>query len=82
MINGEKWVTLSNVVPVYNALLDHVENHLAGMEEQDDLYDAVVACRDKLTGYYNVSSKLCTAATMLDPRFKTAPYEGNYRLGN
>jgi hypothetical protein len=29
----------------------------------------------KLENYYNISSEICTAATILDPRYKTSPYE-------
>ena len=63
------------VVPVYNQLLDHVQDKLDSMEEEDDMHDAIEACFKKLENYYNISSEICTAATILDPRYKTSPYE-------
>ena len=63
------------VVPLYNQLLDHVQEKLNSMNELDDMYDAITACFKKLENYYNVSSEICTAATILDPRYKTSPYE-------
>ena len=45
------------------------------MDSQDDMFDAIEACYDKLKKYYDISSEICTAATILDPRFKTSAYE-------
>ena len=75
MVNSENRVLLSIVVPLYNQLLDHVEAKLASMASQDDMFDAIKACHDKLEKYYDISSEICTAATILDPRFKTSAYE-------
>ena len=48
MVNSENRVLLSIVVPLYNQLLDHVEAKLAIMDSQDDRFDAIEACHDKL----------------------------------
>jgi uncharacterized protein YerC len=63
------------VVPLYNQLLDHIQQKLNSMNDLDDIYDAITACFKKLENYYNISSEICTAATILDPRYKTSPYE-------
>ena len=36
------------------------------IDADDDLYDAIDAAKQKLVGYYNASSELSTAATLLD----------------
>lgn len=78
-LNGDKWVSISAVLPLYNKLIDHVETTLASMDADDDLYDAIEAAKQKLIDYYNVSSELGTAATLLDPQLKTSPFdEGLY----
>ena len=80
-LNGDKWVSLSWIVPLYNKLIDHVESTLMSMDADDDLYDAIDAAKQKLVAYYNASSELCTAATLLDPRLKTSPYEDGWLPG-
>jgi hypothetical protein len=45
------------------------------MHSTDDMFDSIKACFNKLKNYYNISSEICTAATILDPRYKTSPYE-------
>ena len=47
---------------------------ISSTEKSSALHRAAVACKDKLTAYYNVTSDACTIATVLDPRFKLAYY--------
>ena len=77
LVNAQSTVTLSLVVTLYNRLLDHVQNELEHIDEIDPMFHAFTACFQKLEHYYNVSSELCTSATLLDPRFKTSEYEDN-----
>jgi hypothetical protein len=46
-----------------------------GKEMRKDIGDACDAALAKLDKYYNISSKCCTAAIVLDPRLKLDYYE-------
>ena len=74
--NGDKYVTLSCVSPVYDVLLDHIQTTLDGLAvaADDDLRDSIIACHEKLKSYSDIKSEYAYAATVLDPRFKASSF--------
>ena len=71
---GDKYPTLSLVVPLYNAILDHVERWMKKTAPEDTIVDklhhACGASYAKMKEYYDFTSDVYTIATVLDPRFK------------
>jgi hypothetical protein len=64
-------------VPLYNTLIDHIED-IASMDNiEPEIVEAAVSCRDKLIEYYNKTNKTCLIATILDPRLKLQYYKDN-----
>jgi hypothetical protein len=78
---GDKYPTLSMVVPQYNRLLKHLEKYgektrpAALATSIDPLHRSVVAAHAKIKTYYNVTSETYTIATVLDPRLKLDFYD-------
>lgn len=72
--NGDKYVTLSCVSPVYDVLLDHIQTSLDGLTANDELRGSIIACQDKLKSYSDIKSEYAYAATVLDPRFKASSF--------
>jgi hypothetical protein len=78
---GDKYPTLSMVVPQYNRLLKHLEKYgektrpAALATSIDPLHRSVVAAHAKIKEYYNVTSETYTVATVLDPRLKLDFYD-------
>ena len=71
------------VVPAYTIILNHLEK-LASPSDLSSVYtesssvqDAANAAFAKLNKYYNISSELCTIATVLDPRLKLNFYKAD-----
>lgn len=93
VLSGQHYPTLSMVVPIYNILLTHLEAKCKPNEppnepstsmyiETDFLADAAKTAYTKLNKYYNISSELCTIATVLDPRLKLQFYkDGSENVG-
>ena len=89
ILSGQHYPTLSMVVPVYNLLLTHLEEKKCNANEPaasmytetDFLADAANAAYSKLNKYYNISSELCTIATVLDPRLKLDFYKDGFENG-
>lgn len=78
-INGDKSISLSKMIPLFNHLLDHCDEtkkkYDESMEDETDLLqEAGEAAFDKLLKYYNVSSENATIAVILDPRLKLDQY--------
>ena len=87
VLSGQNYATLSMVVPIYNILLDHLEAKSQNAPsafvyvESDYLVDAAKAAFAKLNKYYDISSELCTIATVLDPRLKLQFYMDGFENG-
>jgi hAT family C-terminal dimerisation region/Domain of unknown function (DUF4413) len=88
VLSGQHYPTLSMVVPVYNVLLNHLEAKCTSNEPDPTLYaetanlaDAAKAAYSKLNKYYDISSELCTMATVLDPRLKLQFYKDGSKNG-
>lgn len=75
MISGEKYVTMSLIVPLYDKLMSHCESFLAKCTEESDLSRGVKACFEKLKEYHKKLSIVYTFATILDPRFNLSYFE-------
>jgi uncharacterized protein DUF4413 len=75
IMSGSTYPTLSTTVPLYNILIDHIEDTV-DLENADQIIIAAAAtCKEKLEEYYNKTNKTCLIATILDPRFKIQYYE-------
>lgn len=90
---GDKYPSVSVVVPLYNTLLDHVSTYIKANSPDDlnefssAMFQAASSCHEVLVNYYDVTSDACTVATVLDPRLKLEYYqtdeEGNQEsVGN
>lgn len=76
MTSADKYPTLSVVVPLYNAILDHMNLWMTfNTNPGDVLHSAVIAAYAKIKLYYNLSSDCYTIATVLDPRFNILFYD-------
>lgn len=78
VLSGQQYPTLSMVVPFYNALLTNLESKCNQNGSSAFLADAANAAYCKLYKYYDISSELCTIATVLDPRLKLKFYKDGY----
>jgi hAT-like transposase, RNase-H fold len=76
-MSGSTYPTLSTTVPLYNSLIDHIEDTIATDDIEQTIYDAAVECKTKLLGYYNKTNNACLIATVLDPRIKLRYYKDN-----
>jgi hypothetical protein len=72
------------VVPAYTIILNHLETlasspsyHSSVYTESSSAEDAAKAAFAKLNKYYDISSELCTIATVLDPRLKLNFYKAD-----
>ena len=83
IMSGDSYPSLNMVVPAYVAIMDHLEGLSSGGDggsmytESDFKIDASKAALMKLAKYYDISSELCTIATVLDPRLKLDFYSGD-----
>ncbi|KAJ1550078.1 hypothetical protein HK096_008852 [Nowakowskiella sp. JEL0078] len=73
VVSVEIHPTLSTVIPLYNTLLDCTEQVI--YNSCGDVKDAALACKSKLTTYFDVTSEACTVATVLDLQFCLAYYK-------
>src|SRR5688572_26179226 len=72
-MSGSSYSTLSMVIPLYNALIDHTEDY-ALVEEDSFIKTAAIKSRTKLLEYYNKTNDACIIVTILDPRLKMDYY--------
>jgi hypothetical protein len=85
IMSGDSYPSLNMVIPAYVAIMDHLERLSSGTgtdegsmyTESDFKIDASKAALMKLAKYYDISSELCTIATVLDPRLKLDFYRGD-----
>ena len=73
---SSSYPTLSMVIPLYNALIDHTEDYAFNDEE---LFIKTVATNSwaKLLDYYNKTNDICIIVTILDLRLKMNYYDDN-----
>jgi hypothetical protein len=77
LMSGSTYPTLSTTVPLYNILIDHIEDTASLESAEQIIITAAAICKEKLEEYYNKTNKTCLIATILDPRFKIQYYEDN-----
>jgi len=76
-MSGSTYPTLSTTVPLYNSLVDHIEDTINMGDIEQIISDAAEECKTKLLGYYNKTNNACLIATVLDPRLKLRYYRDN-----
>lgn len=83
-IEGFKYPTLSSVIPLYNKLLDILEDHIKrGLNKPKEILDAAKSAHEKLMKYYEKTTPVYLAATVLDPRLKLIYFQENgFEEGN
>ena len=81
-VSGEKYPSLSLVLPVYQDLTDHIETTLEGLPLRSELRGSIQDSKDKLLKYFSIISKYAFYATFLDTRFKDSIFgrNSNYSL--
>jgi hypothetical protein len=67
-MSGERFPTLASVIPLFNILMDHLDD-IETSTTCELLRDAAAACLAKLKEYYNKTSPKQCMVTLLDPRF-------------
>ena len=72
-MSASSYSTLSMVIPLYNALIDHTEDY-AFADEDSFIKRVAIKSRDKLLNYYNKTNDACIIVTILDPRLKMDYY--------
>lgn len=78
MISGEKYVTISLIVPLYDKLMANANDFMMECSPATDLYKTVESCLHKLKEYNKKLSNVYQIATILDPRFNFSYFETNY----
>ena len=79
-MSGSTYPTLFLTIPLFNILIDHVEDMIDNNENDDDvevdneekeiIKNAAKNCREKLIKYYNKTNDTYLIAIILDPRLK------------
>ena len=65
-----KYPTLSNVVPLYNQIVDTIAVWSRDETQSIEIRHAAVIALDKLIKYYDKTSDIYLIATVMDPRLK------------
>ena len=65
-MSSSSYPTLSMVIPLYNALIDHTENYIYDKNSTINK-NAATNCQ---TEYYNKTNDACIIVTILDSRLK------------
>ena len=76
-MSSSTYPTLSTTIPLYNTLIDHIENIAAKEGIEPLIQDAAGKCKLKLLEYYNKTNRTYLIATILDPRLKLWYYSDN-----
>ncbi|PKB96103.1 hypothetical protein RhiirA5_258208, partial [Rhizophagus irregularis] len=77
VMSSAKYPMLSSVVPLYNYLIDELEDYCESHDSSSDIVIATKAGIEKLERYYAKTddTNMYTVATVLDPRLKLGYYE-------
>ena len=76
-MSSSTYLTLLLIVPLFNILLDHLENTDEKINLDETIKEVAKECYTKLKEYYNKIDKTFLIATILDPRFKMHYYKNN-----
>ncbi len=75
ILSGDNYPSLNMVIPAYWERLASCNDDVDSIYYESDFkVDAAKAALMKLSRYYDISSELCTVATVLDPRLKLEFY--------
>ena len=84
-IEGSKYPTLNVVIPLYNSLIDHVEDWIddedctmdseEGENRSEEIIAGATAAKEKLLEYYNKTTETYIVPVVLDPRLKLNYFE-------
>ena len=77
IMSSSTYPTLSTVVPLYNTLIDHIEDTANMKDTELVIMKAANSYKDKLTEYYNKTNETYLIATILDSRLKLEYYKDN-----
>ena len=74
-MSSSTYPTLSTTVPLYNILINHIEDTTSAMDKlltdiELVIKEAAKKYKNKLLKYYNKTNHACLIATILDPRLK------------
>jgi hypothetical protein len=71
-MSGENYPTLSYVMPIFVELFFYIKRHVANVEDENPMKDALTAAHAVLSKYYSFTddSSYYLLFNMLDPRFK------------
>ena len=82
IMSGSFYPTISMTIPLYNILIDHVEDIIGDEENEDNeeewnqiIKNAAKRCKRKLLEYYNKTNDTYLISTILDPRLKIKYYK-------
>jgi len=76
-MSNSTYLTLSITIPIYNTLVDHVEDTISSVAINLIIIEAARACKEILLKYYNKTNESYIIATILDPRLKIQYYKDN-----
>jgi hypothetical protein len=76
-MSSSTYLTLSMTIPLYNTLIDHIEDTVGKNNIKLIIREAASICKDKLLQYYNKTNETYLVATVLDPRLKLQYYKDN-----
>lgn len=77
LMSGSTYPTLSMTIPLYNTLIDHIEDTVGKNNIEPTIKEAANMCKAKLLKYYNKTNETYLVATVLDPRLKLQYYKDN-----
>lgn len=77
IMSSSTYPTLSTTIPLYNTLIDHIEDTASIDNLEPEIAAAIESCKSKLLEYYNKTNKTYLIATILDPRLKLQYYKDN-----
>jgi len=76
-MSNSTYPTLAVTIPLYNTLIDYVENTISFNKIDSIIIAVAEACKKKLLEYYNRTNESYLIATILDPRLKIQYYKDN-----
>src|SRR3954471_10940156 len=75
-LSQSQYPTLATSIPIYNWLLDKIEDFHQGSAISDDMKKAALQAMEKIKTYYQKTDAVVfTAATLIDPWLKLSYYE-------
>jgi len=75
-MSGFTYPTISTVIPLYNLLIDHIEDTIDNINTLPSIKLAAEKCKEKILEYYNKTNNIYLFATILDSRLKLQYFKG------